>query len=179
VRSFHLPMSRRTPSSNKVGDLAHGGHDAAASDLTNEAPIRRVRSSFQPSAKSLRASCIVVVAIIVLSFASAPLLHLGQRAIGYRRTPLEQRAWLVQPEQVGGNGIARGHTLQFDISIPSPRPISWSERTDGVQIASGVVTGRAGSIAHVTVKTTAARNRNWITIWIGGIDIPLKVWVAS
>jgi hypothetical protein len=171
-------MSRRTPRSNAAQDPDGGAPDAGVSDLTTGLAVHRAPSAFVPSAKSIRASCIVVAVIVALSFASAPLLHLGQRAIRYRRTPVQERAWLVQPEQVGANGITRGQLVAFDITIASQRPITWSERTDGVPIASGVVSGTTGTVVHLTAKTTDARSHEWLTIWIGGIDLPLKVWVA-
>jgi hypothetical protein len=92
---------------------------------------------------------------------------------------VQERAWVVEPEQVGANGITRGDLVAFDVSIPSLRPIGWLERTDGIEIASGVIKGTTGAIAHLTASTEAARIHQWVTIWIDGIHVPLKVWVAN
>lgn len=129
--------------------------------------------------KTARASGIVVAAMVALTFTSVPFLHWGQRTLGFNSTPVRERAWVIAPEQVGANGIKRGDLLSFDVSIPSRRPIGWLERTDGVEIASGVITGTTGAIAHVTVRTEDARLHHWISIWIDGIHVPLKVWVAN
>jgi hypothetical protein len=116
--------------------------------------------------------------MIALSFASVPLLHVGQRVMGFKKSPVEERAWFAHPEQMGGNGISRGDPVEFDVSIPSRRPIGWTELTDGIQIASGVIHGATGTTAQVTVRTDAARTHHWISIWVNGIQVPLKVWVA-
>lgn len=98
--------------------------------------------------------------------------------MGFKTSPVEERAWFAHPEQLGGNGISRGDAVEFDVSIPSRRPIGWSELTDGIQIASGVIHGVTGTTAQVTVRTDAARAHHWVSIWVDGIQVPLKVWIA-
>jgi hypothetical protein len=114
----------------------------------------------------------------VLSLVSAPLLHLGQRAVGFGPTSIQERAWLAQPEQGGLKGITRGAPVRFDVVVASRAPVTWVEKTDGVALATGGVTGKPGTVTQLTVSTSPARVREWISIWISGIKVPLKVWVS-
>lgn len=119
-----------------------------------------------------------MVAVAACSFASIPLLHVGQRAIGFERTAPQLRAWLDSPQRLGRDGIARGQSVGFNVSIPPRRRVRWVMKSDGVTIASGAITSGAGvTVAHRRVQTTSARPDHWLTLWVGDLTIPLKVWV--
>lgn len=130
------------------------------------------------TAAQLRAGLVVLVAVAACSFASIPLLHLGQRAIGFERTAPQLRAWLDSPQRLGRDGITRGQPVGFNASIPPRSRVEWVMKTDGVAIASGFLTSGSGvTMLHRRVQTFSARPNHWITIWIGDLRIPLKVWV--
>lgn len=122
---------------------------------------------------------VVLAGIVVASLASVPLLHVCQRAIGFHKTPPQLRAWLVDPERLGKDGIPKGQSIGLIVSIPSAQRIRWVERTDGALIASGVVAREAGTEAHVTLSTSTARPHQWLTVSVSGLPVPLKVWVSK
>ena len=93
------------------------------------------------------------------------------------KTPSQQRAWIaLQNSSV--DGIAKGHAVGFDVSIPSRRPIGWALKTDGIPIASGVIRAWRDGRSR-TVPTLVARARHWVSIWVGDVTMPLKVWVHT
>jgi hypothetical protein len=169
----HLPMKR--PLRQLDAPAGQGDEEAPTlrADLTHERPAP---DTWLPTG---RVAAVAVVTVVVLSLASVPLLHLGQSVAGFHKTAAQERAWVVAPQVVGGNGIDKGQPLTFDIAVPSGHPVHWTERTDGVQIDSGFVTGSSGSTVQVTVSSSAATVRHWLSIWIEGISTPLKVWVMS
>jgi hypothetical protein len=131
----------------------------------------------RPVRATLVTALVLSAAVLVTSLLGTVLLHSLQRASGFHDTPTTLRAWLSYPSTTS-EGLAPGASLYFEIASPGTAPVHWRVLNDGRVIASGSVQGTSGAALQVLASTSQAAPSSWLSVSVGDLRTPLRVWVT-
>ncbi len=143
---------------------------ASSVPAAQEGPRRSARST-------LLATATLIAVLLIAALLGTVVLHALQRASGLHDTPTAQRAWLSYPS-TASKGLSPGAPLYFDVVSPGTAPVTWTVHNDGRVIASGSVPGTAGAALQVLANTSQAAPDSWLSISVGDLRTPLRVWVT-
>lgn len=138
-------------------------------------PPFRVSRSILRSTVAL--TVLVCACVLVAGVASALVLHGARIGLSLHATPTEERVWFSYPTEVD-QGIGAGESLFFTVVATNSKLVAWREYDNGRFLFKGSVPGQKDQQLIVQIPSRGATPHSWITIWVGGLKVPLKVWVG-
>jgi hypothetical protein len=127
------------------------------------------------SARHWGVLCLGIVVFALALLASPHVYAWASRGLS-GPPPSTERAFFTRPI-AASQGVKSGAVIGVTVVASPPRRVAWRASSAGRSVATGTVRVRQGSAAHFEVASEGLPGRSWLTIRVGGISTPLRVWI--